>query len=245
MIRRFAGVLLLAVWLCPAAPSLAQEDSAEAAFSVLVGLLDRGADRNFFGLPEDTHWRLEGPVQIGLFSADFARQTPVLAALAEQITEACGVPFQVILAADPADPDSLMATVVPSLSIHIGPRQEMAALAVAFAVNRSALERFEDGRWPFVFDFPRNELRVGQVWMADDEPALAQDAGLILALFWALGAATLGGDLAGLVDRDSTPPRLTDLGLQVVATLCHPDLEAGLPIPVVLQRARDVLGLES
>lgn len=249
MRRRLAtGLIALALWGGPVqAQTQTPEPSApsdEEVFAALVGLLDRGADRRFFGLPEETHWRPGESVSLGLFSAAFAEQRQVLQILAAQIAETCGVSFQTILAADPKAPDQMLAAVVPQLEIHVGPRPEMAELTEPHPVNLSALERFEDGRWPFIFVFPRNELRMGQVWIADDEPDQAVEAALILALFWALGAATLGGDLIGLVDRTSGHPRLTPLGREALTLLCDPALEAGLPIPQVLARARRRLGLD-
>ena len=224
-------------------PAQAQEVDKEQVFSALVGLLDRGPDRRFFGLPEEAHWRPGESVTVGLLSADFERQRRVLQSLAADIADHCGISFQTILAADPNAPDQMLIQVLPQLEITVGPRQEMAKQTEPHQVNLSALQRFEDGRWPFLFVFPRNEVRLGQVWIADDEPAPAIEAALILSLFWALGAATLGGDLTGLVDRSGDAPTLTPLGRETLAVLCDPALEAGLPIPEVMARARDVLGL--
>ncbi|MEM7227012.1 MAG: hypothetical protein AAF495_28855 [Pseudomonadota bacterium] len=238
LLAALIGLVLLA------APAQAQAPDKEEVFSALVGLIDRGPDRRFFGLPEETHWRPGESVSVGLFSADFESQRRVLQSLAAQIDEHCGISFQTILAVNPNNPDQAFIQVVPQLQITVGPRQEMAQASEPHPVNLSALERFEDGRWPFLFAFPREQVRLGQVWIADDEPAPAIEAALILSLFWGLGAATLGGDLAGLVDRSGDQPHLTPLGQEVLAVLCAPELEAGLTIPETLARARQVLGLD-
>jgi hypothetical protein len=104
------------------------------------------------------------------------------------------------------------------------------------------LGRFEDGRWPFLFSFPRYEALIGRVMIADDEPQEAQEAALILAAVWALGGVTLGDQLQGLVDPMAPLPALTPLGEAVFALMYHPDMLAGDAIPDALARARTLLG---
>ena len=241
--------VLFAVVLALAAPAAAQQaapdpDDVLAAYQALV---DRGRDRVVFGLPERVTWRVPGPLRIA-FYADRGRSAelrPALRAVADGFGRATGVPIDLAVTRPLSALAGAEATRVATgsnLEIVVGPRPVMAQMGGAFGIAPWMLGRFEDGRWPFLFSFPRYEALIGRVMIADDEPQEAQEAALILAVVWALGGVTLGDQLQGLVDPTAPLPALTPLGEAVFALMYHPDMLAGDAIPDALDRARDLLG---
>jgi hypothetical protein len=232
----------------PPAPAFdfapAAKPDPDDVHEALSGLLDRGRDRLFFGLPEAATWRVAGPVRVALYSDRRGEFGPALKSAAQAFARVTTLPIE-LAAARPlsavAGADAVRWATGANLEVLIGPRPVMAQFAGAIPVNQWMLERFEDGRWPFTFSFPRDDLLIGRVMMADDEPPEALEAGLILALVWALGGVTLGDELKDLVDPDSPQPALTPLGQEVFALMYHPEMEAGLPLADALKRARRLL----
>ena len=222
----------------------AARPEADAVVAALTGLIDRGRDRAFFGLPEEETWRVEGPIKIALYSDRRGEFTPALKSAANAFSRASALPIELVttrpLAAS-AGADAVRWATGANLEILIGPRPVMAQFTRAIPVNPWMLERFEDGRWPFTFILPRDGNLIGRVMIAGDEPPEALEASLILAVVWALGGVSLGDELQGLVDPNSPQPALTPLGQEVFALMYNPEMEAGLPIPRALRRARRLL----
>lgn len=222
----------------------AARPEAEAVLAALTSLIDRGRDRPFFGLPEESTWRFDGPIKIALYSDRRGEFVPALKSAANAFSRASALPIELVttrpLAAS-AGAEAVRWATGANLEILIGPRPVMAQFAGAIPVNPWMLERFEDGRWPFTFIFPRDDYLIGRVMIAGDEPPEALEAGLILALVWALGGVSLGDGLQGLVDPNAPQPALTPLGQEVFALLYNPEMKAGLPIPSALRRARQLL----
>ena len=241
--------VLLALVLGLTAPAAAQQAALDAE-DVLAGyksLIDRGGDRVVFGLPERVTWRVPGPIRIA-FYADEGRGAalrPALRAVADGFGRATGVPIDLTVVRPLAALAGAEATRIATgsnLEIVVGPRPVMAQMGGAFGLAPWMIGRFEDGRWPFLFSFPRYEALIGRVMIADDEPREAQEAALILAAVWALGGVTLGDQLQGLVDPMAPLPALTPLGEAVFALMYHPEMLAGDAIPDALARARTLLG---
>ena len=244
--------VVLAIVLGLAAPAAAQQPvpagppAAEDVIAAYAALIDRGRDRVVFGLPERVTWRLPGPLRIA-FYADASRSgalRPALRAVADGFGRATGVPIDLTTVRPLAALAGAEATRVATgsnLEIVVGKRQAMAQMGGAFGVADWMLGRFEDGRWPFLFSFPRYEALIGRVMIADDEPQGAQEAALILAVVWALGGVTLGDQMEGLVDPLAPLPALTPLGEATFALMYHPDMLAGDAIADALDRARDLL----
>lgn len=222
----------------------AARPEADAVLAALTALIDRGRDRPFFGLPEGATWRLDGAIKIALYSDRRGEFIPALKSAANAFSRASALPIELVttrpLAAS-AGAEAVRWATGANLEILIGPRPVMAQFAGAIPVNQWMLERFEDGRWPFTFIFPRDETLIGRVMIAGDEPSEAMEASLILALVWALGGVSLGEELQGLVDPNAPQPALTPLGQEVFALMYDPEMEAGLPIPSALRRARQLL----
>lgn len=248
--------VVLAVFLCVAAPAGAQQAAPPApagppaAADVLAayeGLIGYGSDRPVFGLPERVTWRVPGPVRIAFYADGELGSAlrPALTAVASDFGRATGVPIDLAVVrplAALAGAEATRAATGSNLEIVVGPRPMMAQMAGAFAVPGWMLGRFEDGRWPFLFSFPRYEALIGRVMIAADEPREAQEATLILAVVWALGGVTLGDQMEGLVDPTAPLPALTPLGKAVFALMYNPEMPAGEAIPDALAHARALLG---
>jgi hypothetical protein len=255
--NRVAKLLAIAVVLCLAVPAGAQQSppadaqqgppAAEDVLAAYKALVDHGRDRSFFGLPERVTWRVPGPIGIA-FYADERRSAalrPALAAVAGGFGRATGRPIDIVLTrplSALAGAEAARMATGSNLEIVVGPRPVMAQMAGAFGVGDWMLGRFEDGRWPFLFSFPRFEALIGRVMIADDEPREAQEAALILAVVWALGGITLGDQMEGLVDPMAPLPALTPLGEAVFALMYHPEMQGGEAIPDALARAQALLG---
>ena len=238
-LSRFICAAISGLCLTAVGPASAQQDPTP--YGTFVQMVDRGDDRSFFGLPIETYWVRREPITISLYSPNWENQKTGLQGLIDQISGLCRIPIGFLDAAAAKPEASGGVAVVPDLEIIVGPRPEMARLAAETRQNQAAFERFEDGRWPFLFFFPRDDIRLGQVWVAQEEPAEAIEATLILALFQALGAATLGGELQGVVDRGEAAPRLSAFGESVVALLCHPELTPDLTIEEALVKAHGLI----
>ena len=226
-------------------PGVAAPD-ANAVIAALARLYNRGRDRQFFGLPPDVTWRAPGPIRVALYSDQRDAQAPLIRASAGAFAAASGLPFDLVTArplSAVASAESVRQATGANLEILVGSRAVMAQFAGALGVNQTMLFRFEDGRWPFTFAFPRRPDWIGRVMIASDEPAEAIEASLILAMVWALGGVSLGSEMQGLIDPLSVEPALTPLGRSVFALMYHPELEAGLKVPEALLRARVLLGL--
>ncbi len=222
----------------------AARPEADAVLAALTGLIDRGRDRPFFGLPEGQTWRLEGPLKIALYSDRRGEFVPALKSAANAFSRASALPIDLVTSrplAAAAGAEAVRWATGANLEILIGPRPVMAQFAGAIAVNQWMLERFEDGHWPFTFIFPRDDSLIGRVMIAGEEPPEALEASLILALVWALGGVSLGDELQGLIDPKAPQPALTPLGQEVFALMYNPEMEAGLSIPSALRRARRLL----
>ena len=225
----------------PAGPP--DPDDVLAAYAALI---DRGRDRVVFGLPERVTWRIPGPLRIAFYAGEgrSAALRPALRAVADGFGRATGVPIDLTVVrplAALAGAEAPRVATGSNLEIVVGPRQVMAQMGGAFGVSKWMLGRFEDGRWPFLFSFPRFEALIGRVMIADDEPRAAQEAALILAVVWALGGVTLGDQMQGLVDPNAPLPALTPLGEATFALMYHPEMLGGDAIPDALDRARDLL----
>jgi hypothetical protein len=220
--------------------------TVDEVFLAYRNLVDHGRDRPFFGLPEMEIWRAPGPVLVALYADQdsSAALGAALEAVAGEFARATGLDIQLAMTrplAALAGAEAARAATGANLEIVVGPRPMMAQMAGAFAVNDWMLGRFEDGRWPFLFSFPRDVSLIGRVMVAADEPPEAQEATLVLALAWALGAVTLGDQMEGLVDPFSVLPTLTPLGEAAFALMYHPRMVHGLPIPQALARAQVLL----
>jgi hypothetical protein len=248
--------VVLAVFLGLAAPAGAQQAApaipvgppgAEDVIAAYKALIDHARDRTVFGLPERVTWRVPGPIRIAFYAGEDLGLAlrPALTALASDFGRATGVAIDLSVVrplAALAGAEATRAATGSNLEIVVGPRPVMAQMAGAFGVQDWMLGRFEDGRWPFLFSFPRYEALIGRVMIAADEPREAQEAALILAVVWALGGVTLGDQMQGLVDPTAPLPALTPLGKAVFGLMYHDEMPAGESIPDALARARSLLG---
>lgn len=225
---------------------VAAEPDPNAVITALARLYNRGPDRRFFGLPADVTWRAPGAIRVALYSDQREAQAPLIRATTAAFAAASGLPLDLATArplSAIASAEAVRNATGANLEILVGSRAVMAQFAGALGVNQTMLFRFEDGRWPFSFIFPRQPDWIGRVLIASDEPAEAIEASLILAVVWALGGVSLGSEMQGLIDPLSIEPALTPLGQSVFALMYHPELEAGMTVPEALLRARVLLGL--
>lgn len=217
-----------------------------SVLNALTKLLNRGANRRFFGLPEDANWRLEEGLRIAVYSDERDEVVPFLKAAAMQFSQATALPIELVVTRPlraVAGAETARRATGANLEILFGARPVMGQLAGGAGMNRTVLSRFLEGRWPFGFVLPREEGWTGRVFIAREEPSEAVEAALVLALVWALGGVSLGDEMQGLVDPFSVEPTLTPLGHSVFSLMYHPDLRAGLPISEALDRAQQLVQL--
>jgi hypothetical protein len=241
----FAAALLLLLLPLPLAAQTAQGEvvEREAVLDAFKQLVDRGAARALFGLPETTFWRRESALAVALLADDAEALRPVLEDAAAPFAAASDREVTIV-DSGPAEiagrsPENLAPEA--GLVIVIAPRLALARFAADNDFNRGMLAQFELGAWPFMFDFEAGERRRGIVLLGDDEPARAREASFILATVWALGGVTLGPELEGLVSDSAEGPQLTPLGEAVFRLFFHEGLEVGMPIPEAVQRADTLL----
>lgn len=224
---------LLLPLLLVAGPVRAEEEVA-SRFERLIG---QGEVRRLFDLPPDRFWRLGEPLLIELIAAEPSLYLPALEGAASAFAQATSLEMLVVSAHLPGATEKDIDT---NLHIRIGPRGELAQAALAIPVFPPMLAKFEQGHWPFVFDFEREPSFEGQVFIAETEPRSAIEASFVLALVWSLGGATLGPEVDGLVMREDELPMLTSLGQAVLALFVHEDLPSGLPLEEALERAHEI-----
>lgn len=234
----FATLLLLPL---PLAAQTADGEAVEreAVLDAFKRLVDRGAARPLFGLPEATFWRREGELAVALLADDAEALRPVLEGAAAPFAAASGRRISVVEAGPGEIAGRSAAALAPEadLVIVVAPRPVLAEFAAAGDFNRGMLARFELGTWPFMFTFEPDSLRRGVVLLASDEPAQAREASFILATVWGLGGVTLGPELTGLVIDSESGPQLTPLGEAVFRLFFHEDLDVGMPLAEAVQRA--------
>ena len=230
--------LALSFWSLPVQ---AQLDPKKQTYTAFERLLGTSLDRTFYGLPNTEFWRAEGNQTVGLFSANWQSQSEILKRLIAVFNERCPAQFSLILATDPNDPEMMAIAVVPDMQIHVGARAAMAEKARSVLNNPDQVQKFEAGRWPFLFDFPRQQSRLGQVWIADDaEPEIVEQA-LLLSIVWAQGGVALGRDLRRLAVPSEGGPLLTVLGQDTVNLFCDSRLKNGTRISMIKRQAEDIL----
>jgi len=239
--RRLALALVGALLL--PSPLVAQTGEAaptrEAVLESFAKLVDRGAARGMFGLPETTFWRREGGLSLALFADDAQQLEPVLQDVAAPFAAVSGQDIAVVEAAPLAPEVTDVAALAPAadLVIVIGSRLRLYDLAAAGNFNRAMLDQFEYGTWPFVFAFRQDDRRRGIVLLAGDEPERAREAAFILATVWSLGGVTLGPELTGLIADSEEGPVLTPLGAAVFRLFYDDRLAVGMPLPEAMARA--------
>lgn len=240
--RTIANALLFGLALClaPQAAS-AQLDPKKQTYEAFERLLGTSLDRTFYGLPETEFWRAEGNQTVGLFSPNYKREAEILKRLIAVFNERCPAQFSMILATDPDDPEIMAIAVVPDFQIHVGTRQAMAEKAERFMSNPGQLQKFKAGRWPFLFDFPRTQGQLGQVWIAKDAKPEVVERSLLLALIWAQGGVALGRDLRRLAVPSDGGPLLTVLGQDTLNLFCDSRLKNGTRLSTIKRQAADIL----
>ncbi|MEQ8356537.1 MAG: hypothetical protein RH942_13425 [Kiloniellaceae bacterium] len=222
------------------AGSPGEREKVLAAFTKLVG---QAENRARFGLPKDAFWRRSGDLAIALFGENVETLRRQLERVSEPFSEVTGLEITVVeTGAEVApDQDATRLALGADLVIVVGSRLDLAEIATTGEFDKGMLARFELGTWPFMFAFEEDHLRRGVILLADDEPAEAREASLVLATVWAFGGVTLGPELAGLVENTGSGPELTPLGEAAFGLFFHPDLEVGMPLADAVRRAETLL----
>jgi hypothetical protein len=244
------AALALSLLLLLPLPAGAQDSPLEGAPSereVVVtafrAMVDRGAMREYFGLPLETFWRREGTLDLALFAEDETALLPVLEGAAAPFAEAAGLQVSVIGTGPVPSTGQDTGDLMPEadLVIIVGSRLDLYELAAENGFDNGMLAHFELGTWPFMFRFDRDAGRRGVVLLADDEPERAREAAFILATVWALGGVTMGPELTGLVEDSEAGPQLTPRGEAVFGLFYDEGLEVGMPLSKAVQRAGALL----
>jgi hypothetical protein len=241
--RRRVLAAVVAVFL---ASGFASSNGARAAesdleiYEAFVALFDGGALRNILNLPQDRLWRIEGGLLIAPFADDPAALQPLLDGLAGDFAAVTGRPIDVAAFRPLADAPAGAGQPIDNtfrLDLVFGARVQLSAWGAELGIGPRFRERFEGGLSPFLFHFERVRQR-GWVLIAEDEPGAVFDAAAALAVVWALGGATLGSELDGLIVPGGAGPRLTETGKGAFALLYHPELKHGMDLSAALARAR-------
>ncbi len=237
-----AGAALFAGAAAAASDAPAERRSVLAAFDSLLGAADA---RDIFALPPARYWRAPADLQVTVSGGRDRNPAALLAALAADFGAASGRAVAVRAEAAPRLP----ATAVPNaLEIVIAGRREGAEFGTALGVGAERVDRFRSGDWPALFRFRRDDLsagapRSGTVILADDLDAGAFETVLGISLVWALGGASLGGEL-DILERPGGRPGLTERGRDVLSLMYHPDLYTGMPLEEARAKAREILDLD-
>ena len=239
-----AFVVLLLCFLFPAVsgqpraePANVPPDDVLAAFEQLIG---HARERTYLGLPRNRTWRVNVSLNVQIWSTWHAEGAPRIASLVEGLARATGVDIQIRTLAETSQLDeaSYRNTVFVSVQSHL----DILRNAADLRINTAVRELFQEGHWPFVFEFPRNPWLNGSVYIADHVGLKVVDTSVIRALVWALGGVSFDQELDDLIVPAESGPVLTPLGAAVFALMYHPDMPSGLPLAEAHARALQILG---